>query len=70
LIWISGDCFQFQVIKCWYELLRLRQISIIFQGFRFLENFDLGNFDLFLWYYWRLMCWVFILYNDFILVVL
>jgi hypothetical protein len=32
-------CFQFQVIKFWYELLWLRQISIIFLGFRFLANF-------------------------------
>jgi hypothetical protein len=58
---ISGD-----EISIWIAD-RLRQISIIFLGFRFLGNFDLGIFDLFLWYYWCLMCSVFILYNDFIL---
>jgi hypothetical protein len=47
----SAPCFQFQVMKFWYELLRLSQISIILLGFRFLEKFDL-----FLWYYWCLMC--------------
>jgi hypothetical protein len=50
--------FNFHVMKFWYELLRLRQISIIFAGFRFLENFNLGNFDLFLWYeLLMLSCW-------------